>query len=142
MEIDDTSLLTTVLIFVPLLDKLGLTKASPIAGRGLEGLAANVLLAPMTLDEGLEEVLVVAGCSTEPLNACGVFDGVVSMAPLALLLVGGRLFGTYELTARLLGVVLVNVEPVGRFVGDVARGAMEGMGGIGGRWPWLVAGRD
>jgi len=36
----------------------------------------------------------------------------------------------------------VDTVPLGRLEGDVARGAIEGIGGIGERWPWLVAGRE
>ena len=111
----------------------GLTKASPTVGRGLEGLAAYVLLAPIGLETGFKMVLATAGGKYVPLADCEGFDGVVSILDLVLLLVGGTLFGTYELTARLFGVGFVDDVPLGRLIGEVARGAIDGIGGIGGR---------
>jgi hypothetical protein len=79
--------------------------------------------------------LALADRRTESLVGREGFEGVVSTIPLILLLVCGRLFGTYELMARLFGVVLVDTVLLGRLIGDVARGAIGGTGGIGGRWP-------
>lgn len=133
-EVDDRSLLPKVLFFAPLLGTAGLTKASPTTGRGLEDLAAKVLLAPVGLDIGFEMIFALPDCRIVLLVGREGFDGVVSRIPLVFWLVWGRLFGTYELTARLFGVVFVDKVPLGRLIGEVARGAIEGIGGIGGRW--------
>jgi len=66
------------------------------------------------------------------------FEGVDSRSLEGFLLDGGRLFGAYELTDRLLGVIIGTWFPVpgtsGRFVGDWGRGVGK-PDGRGGCWP-------
>ena len=133
VETDEMSLLAEALDSGPCFETAGLTKASPTVGRGLEDLGAYVLLAPVGLETGFEMELAAAGGKHVPLAGCEGFDGVVSILPLVLLLVRATLFGTYELTALLVGVGFVDDVPLGRFIGEVARGAIDGIGGIGGR---------
>lgn len=115
----------------------GFLKASPTASRGLDDLAANVLLPPIGLGASLAVLFAAVGRRDIPFVGLDDFDGVVSTAVFLAFVMLCALFGTYELTARRFGVALVG--DTGRFVGDVALGAIDG---IGGRWPRLVTGRD
>ena len=135
VDTDEISLLAGAFDSGPCFETAGLTKASTTVGRGLEDLEAYVLLAPIGLETDFEMMLAAAGGKCVPLADWEGFDGVVSIlvSVLVLLLVRGRLFGTYELTARLLGVGSADGVLLDRLRGEVARGAIDGIGGIGGR---------
>lgn len=86
----------------------GFAKASWTDGRAFEGRAAKVLLPLSWVELDLPVIVLPALQANTLLPNAGNpdFDGVDSRVLWGFLLEGGKLLGAYELTARLLGVVI------------------------------------
>lgn len=90
------------------------------------------MLPTASLNDGFDVVFSATDCKTGSAVVFGGFEGVPFNLALELTLPLGKLFGVWELTARLVGDVLRGVvllgggKAGGRLTGEVIRGAIVG----------------